>query len=66
MKYKLFILLLFANFSLFAQSFTISGYISDKKTGETLIGATVSNKANKQIGVSANTYGFYSLKLPKR
>ena len=65
MKYKLFILLLFANFSLFAQSFTISGYISDKKTGETLIGATVSNKANKQIGVSANTYGFYSLKLPK-
>ncbi|NVN96508.1 MAG: TonB-dependent receptor [Bacteroidetes bacterium] len=65
MKYKLFILLLFANVSLFAQSFTISGYISDKKTGETLIGATVSNKANKQIGVSANTYGFYSLKLPK-
>ncbi|MFZ4741538.1 MAG: TonB-dependent receptor [Bacteroidales bacterium] len=65
MKYKLFILLLFANVSLFAQSFTISGYISDKKTGETLIGATVINKANKQVGVSANTYGFYSLKLPK-
>ncbi len=65
MRNTIFILLLFFNYSLFAQSFNISGYISDKKSGETLIGATVVNKANKQIGVSANTYGYYSLNLPK-
>lgn len=65
MRNTIFILLLLLNYSLFAQSFNISGYISDKKSGETLIGATVVNKANKQIGVSTNTYGYYSLNLPK-
>ncbi len=65
MRNTIFILLLFINYTLIAQSFTVSGYISDKKSGETLIGATVVNKANKQVGVSANTYGYYSLNLPK-
>ncbi|MFZ4398422.1 MAG: TonB-dependent receptor [Bacteroidales bacterium] len=64
MRYLLYVFLLFSS-SLFAQSFTVSGYITDKKTGETLIGATVLNMNNKQIGVSANTYGYYSLTLPK-
>ncbi len=41
---------------------TISGYIKEKATGESLIGATVFVKeVNK--GASANEYGFYSLSL---
>jgi len=39
---------------------TISGYIKDKETIETLIGASVYLK-EKQVGTATNTYGFYSL-----
>lgn len=47
-----------------AQNVTISGYIKDAETGETLIGAIVYATKTKS-GASANTYGFYSLSLPK-
>jgi len=47
-----------------AQKFTISGYISDFKNGEKLIGASVYLK-NTTIGTLTNPYGFYSLTLPK-
>jgi len=43
---------------------TISGYIKDKNTGETLIGANVYVKELK-TGAAANLYGFYSLSIPK-
>lgn len=43
---------------------TISGYIKDKKNGETLIGATVYIIELKQ-GVPTNAYGFYSISIPK-
>ncbi len=39
---------------------TISGYIKDVETIETLIGASVYLK-EKQVGTATNTYGFYSL-----
>lgn len=42
--------------------FTLSGYIRDKATGETLIGATISVKGNTR-GISSNQYGFYSITL---
>ena len=42
--------------------FTISGYIRDKSSGETLIGATVSIKTSSK-GISSNQYGFYSITL---
>ena len=45
------------------QKFTISGYIKDKATGETLIGANVYNASNSSQGTTTNTYGFYSLTL---
>ncbi|MCW3076340.1 MAG: TonB-dependent receptor plug [Bacteroidetes bacterium] len=48
----------------FSQNITISGYIKDAETGESLIGATVYSTKTK-TGASANTYGFYSLSLPK-
>lgn len=55
----------FAFFGLFAQNFTLSGYVKDQKTGETLISANVFNKSNLQQGTVSNNYGFYSLTLPK-
>ena len=41
---------------------TLSGYIRDKSSGETLIGATISIKSNGK-GISSNQYGFYSITL---
>ncbi|MDN5214333.1 TonB-dependent receptor [Fulvivirgaceae bacterium BMA12] len=57
------ICLLSAFQELYAQKFTISGYIKDKNTGEVLIGANIYNKENYQ-GTTSNNYGFYSLTLP--
>jgi len=49
---------------IFAQNnFTISGYVKDKDTGETLIGATIYVK-ELQAGTTSNDYGFYSLTIP--
>ncbi len=48
----------------FSQSYTISGYITDLKTGETLLNASIINK-NTARGTITNSYGFYSLTLPK-
>ena len=47
-----------------AQNRTLSGYISDAATGETLIGATVWAEAISQ-GVASNVYGFYTLTIPE-
>ena len=43
-------------------SYTITGYIRDRATGETLIGATISIKGNSR-GITSNQYGFYSITL---
>ena len=43
--------------------FTISGHVSDKSTGEDMIGATVYVKELK-TGSATNVYGFYSVSLP--
>jgi hypothetical protein len=42
---------------------TLAGYIRDVKTGETLVGATVSLE-NPSIGVSTDQFGYFSLTLP--
>jgi len=47
------------------QSHTLSGYVKDASTGETLIGANVYTKANPAQGVTTNTYGFFSFTLPE-
>ncbi|MBN2728040.1 MAG: TonB-dependent receptor [Bacteroidales bacterium] len=47
---------------LFAQKYTISGYVKDNESGESLIGSTVYDKVSLQ-GTTTNTYGFYSLTL---
>ncbi len=46
----------------FAQ-FTVSGYVTDVASGETLIGANIVLANDENIGVSTNTYGFYSISL---
>lgn len=45
-------------------SFTISGFLKDKSSGETLIGASVYVPGTSR-GTVTNSFGFYSLQLPK-
>ena len=45
------------------RSYTISGYITDVTTGETLISAEI--VSDNKSGAVTNNYGFYSLSLPK-
>ena len=47
-----------------AQRHTISGYVMDAASKETLIGATVVDK-NSGKGCATNSYGFYTLTLDK-
>ncbi|HEX9514099.1 MAG TPA: TonB-dependent receptor [Puia sp.] len=42
---------------------TLSGYIKDLRTGETLPGASITIPA-AGVGTSSNNYGFYSITLP--
>ncbi|MEA5140878.1 TonB-dependent receptor [Arcicella rigui] len=63
---SLLVLILFLPLGVFAQAdkLTVSGYIKDNKNGEGLIGASVFVK-ELLTGTTTNTYGFYSLTLPK-
>ena len=46
---------------------TISGYINDERSGETLIGAgvLVDGETGKPTGAVTNVYGYYTLTVPK-
>ena len=43
---------------------TISGYITDAQSKETVLGATIFNSGTTQ-GTITNEFGFYSITLPK-
>ncbi len=59
-----FMMTLFMMFSVaYGQRYTISGHVTDKTSGEELIGATVYIK-EYNAGVISNGYGFYSLSVP--
>ena len=62
---KIFIALLFAIYSsaVFAQNFTLSGFVREKASGEPLTGVTVAAAGNVNA-VSTNVAGFYSMRLP--
>jgi len=67
MKYiTFFILLLCVCSGVDAQekSYTVSGSVSDISNGEDLIGASISD-SDTHRGAITNTYGYYSLSLPK-
>lgn len=63
MRISIFLLVLFGSSYLFAQDITLSGYVRDAVSGETLIGATVVVDELK-TGTNSNAYGFYSLSIP--
>ena len=64
-KYLITFFICFSFLSTFSQEkFTISGYVTDANTGENIIGVNVFCK-NLNLGVITNTYGYYSLTLPK-
>jgi hypothetical protein len=64
MREKIFQILLFIlPFNVFCQNkFTISGYVKDSLSGETLIGSTIAIQ-NSNKGITSNQYGFYSVTL---
>ena len=47
-----------------SQNVTLSGYLEDGKSGESLIGANILI-SELNIGCSTNNYGFFSLTIPK-
>lgn len=64
---KQFLLIFAVLFSLQAAAqnkFTLSGYVKDSLSGETLIGATITF-TGKGKTVNSNQYGFYSITLPQ-
>tara|TARA_B100000795_G_scaffold65807_2_gene44876 strand:+ start:37493 stop:39868 length:2376 start_codon:yes stop_codon:yes gene_type:complete len=68
MKIKVLIILVIFSFKsnllVSQEKFTLSGYVSDKNNGENIIGVNI-YCTELQQGVTSNTYGFYSLTLPK-
>jgi hypothetical protein len=58
-----FLLFLLLPSALFAQKVTLSGYMRDAGTGESLISGTIYIKEADQGGVT-NNYGFYSVSVP--
>lgn len=65
MRFLLLLFILFTSFTNLAQQkSTISGYLTDAKSGEALIGAKVYIPSLK-VGAETNTYGFYSLTVEK-
>ncbi len=46
------------------KNYTLSGYVKDSLTGETLISANIFVADDPAKGTISNTYGFYSLSLP--
>lgn len=58
------VLLVFDERSPYRKKVTISGFISDSKSGERLIAASV-YALNKKVGTTSNSYGFFSLTLDR-
>ena len=66
MKYEIIIcFIFFLPFQLSSQNnYTLSGHVSNQKSGEALIGATLIDSISLK-GSTTNEYGFYSLTLPE-
>ncbi len=64
MKRIFFLFALFPTFVFGQQKYTLSGNITDAKTGEDLIGVSVFIVEIAK-GTASNSYGFYSLSLPE-
>lgn len=47
------------------EKFVVNGYVKDASSGEDLIGATIVANELSNTGTTTNSYGYYSLSLPK-
>ena len=56
--------LIFLGVFAFAQKTTIHGYITDRATGERILGTSII-VTNTNTGTTSNNYGFYSITVPK-
>lgn len=63
MRKTVLLLLLAVSAELSAQFYTISGYLTDSKSGESMINASVFDHRSRK-GTVSNEYGFYSITLP--
>ena len=63
-SYLLIFLLFFSTYVHAQESFTISGYVQDSESGESLIGVSIYDNITYK-GTASNQYGFYSLTLSK-
>ena len=61
-KFYCLIIFCFLASQLVSQKYTLSGYLTDESSGETLIGATIYNPETYE-GTTTNAYGFYSLTM---
>jgi hypothetical protein len=60
------VLLMLASVQSFAQTkYTLSGTITSGKTGEIIIGATITVQEIPSLVATSNEYGFYSISLPQ-
>ena len=64
MRKILFIFLFISSGILAQNTFTISGFVKEQSSAEELIGANIVSESPR-IGVTTNSYGFYSLSLPE-
>ncbi|MCD8182823.1 MAG: TonB-dependent receptor [Bacteroides sp.] len=65
LRLTLIILFCFLPLLLFAQKYTVTGRVSDGKTGEVLIGVSIHLEAQPSYGTSTDAGGNYSLTLSK-
>lgn len=64
MKKILFFINLLYNICVFSQNYTVHGLVTDASSGERLIGATIFIP-NTNLYTISNSYGFYSLEVPR-
>ncbi len=65
-KLNAFIIAILWGISIWGQSkYTISGYVRDGKSGEELTGARIGVNKLSSVGITTNSFGFYSLTLPQ-
>jgi len=68
MNFKIFYVLLLlttTSYTFSQEKFTLSGTVADESNNETLIGASIVIQEAKNTSAITNSYGFYSITLPK-
>jgi CarboxypepD_reg-like domain len=66
MRNPFLLLLLMISFQAISQNFTLSGKITDKSNGETIVGCNITlQNNNKKYATTTNEYGFYSITDPQ-